>query len=91
MPRVSKPRAHKKKKDENAPKRGLSAYMFFSQEYREKVKKENPDATFGQLGKILGEMWKTMTDEQKKPYALKAEKDKQRYETEKANYQATLA
>jgi hypothetical protein len=35
------------KKDPNAPKRGLSAYMFFSQANRQKIKEENPDATFG--------------------------------------------
>jgi hypothetical protein len=35
------------KKDPNAPKRGLSAYMFFSQELRQKVKDENPEASFG--------------------------------------------
>ncbi|KAI8096984.1 high mobility group box domain-containing protein [Halteromyces radiatus] len=72
------------KKDPNAPKRGLSAYMFFSQANRNKVKEENPDATFGQLGKILGEKWKNMTDEEKKPYNQQAEKDKARYEAEKA-------
>ncbi|OMJ29543.1 Non-histone chromosomal protein 6 [Smittium culicis] len=76
----------RKKKDENAPKRGLSSYMFFSQEYREQVKRENPEATFGQLGKLMGDKWKSMTDEQKKPYAIKAEIDKKRYEKEKAEY-----
>lgn len=35
------------KKDKTGPKRGLSAYMFFSQEMRPKVKEENPDASFG--------------------------------------------
>ena len=28
--------------DPNAPKRGLSAYMFFANENREKVREENP-------------------------------------------------
>lgn len=37
------------KKDPNAPKRGLSAYMFFSQDQRATVKEESPDATFGKL------------------------------------------
>ena len=37
----------KAKKDKNAPKRALSAYMFFSQDWRERVKAENPDAGFG--------------------------------------------
>ena len=41
-------KATKAKKDPNAPKRGLSAYMFFSQDAREKVKTENPSASFGE-------------------------------------------
>lgn len=45
---ASKPRATKAKKDKNAPKRALSAYMFFSQDWRERIKAENPDASFGQ-------------------------------------------
>jgi hypothetical protein len=40
------PRA-KGKKDPKAPKRALSAYMFFSQDWRERIKTENPDAGFG--------------------------------------------
>jgi hypothetical protein len=39
--------ARKSKKDPNAPKRALSAYMFFSQDWRERIKTENPDAGFG--------------------------------------------
>ena len=40
-------RRTKSKKDPAAPKRPLSAYMFFSQDWRERVKAENPDAGFG--------------------------------------------
>ena len=36
------------KKDPKAPKRALSAYMFFSQDWRERIKAENPDAGFGE-------------------------------------------
>ncbi|KAG1149979.1 hypothetical protein G6F37_004560 [Rhizopus arrhizus] len=72
------------KKDPNAPKRALSAYMFFSQANRENVIKENPEAKFGEIGKILGAKWKEMTDEEKKPFTEKAEADKKRYEDEKA-------
>jgi len=32
----------KRKKDPNAPKRGLSAYMFFANAQRDKVREENP-------------------------------------------------
>ena len=35
--------------DPNAPKRGLSAYMFFANEQRENVREENPGIAFGTL------------------------------------------
>lgn len=35
--------------DPNAPKRGLSAYMFFANEQRDKVREENPGIKFGML------------------------------------------
>jgi HMG (high mobility group) box len=36
-----------RKKDPRAPKRALSAYMFFSQDWRERIRHENPEASFG--------------------------------------------
>ena len=33
--------------DPNMPKRGLSAYMFFANEQRDKVREENPGIKFG--------------------------------------------
>lgn len=42
--------------------------MLFSQAQRETVKAENPDVTFGQIGKLLGQKWKELTDEEKEPY-----------------------
>lgn len=44
---AAKPRSEKKKKDPLAPKRGLSAYMFFANEQRENVREENPGISFG--------------------------------------------
>ncbi|KAF3163112.1 Non-histone chromosomal protein 6 [Orbilia oligospora] len=73
--------------DPNAPKRGLSAYMFFANEQRENVRAENPGIAFGQVGKVLGERWKALTTAQRKPYEDKAKADKQRYEDEKIAYQ----
>ncbi|KAL8698565.1 MAG: hypothetical protein Q9201_006497 [Fulgogasparrea decipioides] len=76
----------KKKKDPNAPKRGLSAYMFFANENRDSVREENPGITFGQVGKVLGEKWKALNSKQREPYEAKAKADKDRYESEKASY-----
>ena len=57
-PRVAKAAKEKKatkpkaKKDPDAPKRGLSAYMFFSKDARASTKEENPEATFGKPGAL---------------------------------------
>jgi len=78
----------KKKKDPNAPKRGLSAYMFFANDQRETVREENPGISFGQVGKVLGDKWKALDEKGRQPYEKKAAADKKRYEDEKAKYQA---
>lgn len=90
-PRETKKRTTRRKKDPNAPKRALSAYMFFANENRDIVRAENPGITFGQVGRILGEKWKALSDEEKQPYEAKAEADKKRYESEKELYNATKA
>ena len=41
------------KKGKDGPKRALSAYMFFSQDWRERIKAENPDAGFGLSRSLL--------------------------------------
>ncbi|KAJ5132799.1 non-histone chromosomal protein 6 [Penicillium atrosanguineum] len=81
-------KVQRRKKDPNAPKRGLSAYMFFANDNRDKVREENPGITFGQVGKSLGDKWKALTESERKPYDEKAAIDKKRYEEEKAKYQA---
>ncbi|EJD04969.1 HMG-box [Fomitiporia mediterranea MF3/22] len=88
---ADKPARGKGKKDPNAPKRALSAYMFFSQDWRERVKAENPDAGFGEVGKLLGAKWKEMDESEKRPYIEQAARDKARAEEEKANYEKKSA
>lgn len=40
----------------------------------------------GQVGKVLGERWKALSEKQRIPYDAKAAADKKRYEEEKAAY-----
>lgn len=40
----------------------------------------------GDVGKLLGERWKALSDKQRAPYESKAAADKKRYEEEKAAY-----
>jgi hypothetical protein len=74
----------KKPKDPNAPKRALSAYMFFCNDRRAQVKEENPSMNGPQVVTELGRLWRELSDEDKVPYNAKHEEDKQRYEAEKA-------
>lgn len=64
--------------------------MFFSQDQRDKVRVDYPDAGFGEIGRILGAKWKDMTEGDKKPYQDMAERDKVRAATEKAAYVSAL-
>ena len=45
-----------------------SGYINFCKVERPKLKKRNPDMTFGEQGKSLGEMWKKLSDEDKKKW-----------------------
>ncbi|KAL6006102.1 hypothetical protein ACLOJK_040148 [Asimina triloba] len=56
-----KKRKTRKKKDPNAPKRSMSAFMHFTQKERDKLRKEKPELTFTELSKTLGGKWKNMT------------------------------
>ena len=45
-------RAKKAKKDPNAPKKPMASFFFFCQEKRAEYRKEHPDVTFGEVGKV---------------------------------------
>ncbi len=55
---VSKPKADR-------PKRASSPYIIFCTEKRPEVKDQNPNASFGELGKILGQLWGAMDEKAK--------------------------
>jgi len=58
--------------------------MYFQSAQREQIKKENPTLrTLPQMAKKMGEIWKSMNEEEKKPYLELAAKDKIRYENDK--------
>ncbi|KAF8927279.1 high mobility group box domain-containing protein [Dissophora ornata] len=86
-----KKRKRKATKDPNAPKNPMSAYLLFCEEWREKVKAQNPDSSFGELGRLLGEQWRAYSDDQKAPYIAKHEKAKAKYNVDKAAYEAKKA
>ena len=76
----------KKVKDPNAPKRALSAYMFFAKAERPNILKKHPNYSVTDVAKELGVRWKTIKDKSK--YQKEAAKDKARYEAEMKKYKA---
>lgn len=80
-----------KKKDPNAPKKGMSAFMIFSNENRNKIKTQNPEVTFAEIGRKLGAAWKALTDKQKQVYTKKSLEDKKRYELEMEKYSVSTS
>lgn len=79
-------RKTKKKKDPNAPKRAMSAFMYFSNSEREKLKKSNPGISFTDVARNLGEKWKKMTAEEKEKFEEMAKQDQKRYKEAMAGY-----
>merc|ERR1711998_476339 len=68
--------------EENKPKKPLSAFFFFMNERRAKFKEDNPDMSMCQISKGLTEVWKALTEDEKKKYDDMNAKDKERYEKE---------
>lgn len=81
-------RRKKAKKDPNQPKRNMSAYFLYSIEARPQVKATNPDASFGDIARIISDQFKNLSDKERKHWDAKAAADKERYEREMAAYNA---
>jgi structure-specific recognition protein 1 len=82
----SKGKKKKAKKDPNAPKRALTAFMYFSNDMRPKIKDDNPDLAFGDIAKLVGKKYKELQGDEKAKYDEMAAKDKVRYKNAMANY-----
>jgi upstream-binding transcription factor len=83
-------------KDEDAPKRPLSSYMYFAQEKRASVSARNPKAPVTEISKILGTMWSKLDKSKSgargaKKYEDMAATDRARYQEEKVKYDAIVA
>jgi len=67
-------------KIEGFMKRPQSAYFQYINANREKIKEEHKLTSIGDIGKKAAELWKAMSDEDKKPYEDQYRKDKATYE-----------
>ncbi|XP_051565627.1 TOX high mobility group box family member 4-like isoform X2 [Myxocyprinus asiaticus] len=69
----------KKKKDPNEPQKPVSAYALFFRDTQSAIKGQNPNATFGEVSKIVASMWDSLGEEQKQVYKRKTEVAKKEY------------
>ena len=76
----------KKRKDPNAPKRAIGAYVWFTMDERPKIKKEFKGIKFAEMGKKLGERWRGLGPEEKRKYDMMASRDRVRLQRELKAY-----
>lgn len=89
---IKKPKVQKKKKkrDPNEPQKPVSAYALFFRDTQAAIKGQNPNASFGEVSKIVASMWDSLDIEHKNIYKKKTEAAKKEYLKALAAYRASL-
>ena len=76
----------KRKRHPNAPKRPMTAFMYFAREERPKVMKDNPNFSVPEIGKELGARWRKLEDNERAKFDALAAKDMARYQAQMKKY-----
>mmetsp|Transcript_11420 Transcript_11420/g.22929 ORF Transcript_11420/g.22929 Transcript_11420/m.22929 type:complete len:161 (+) Transcript_11420:3-485(+) len=84
--------ASKKKStpDENKPKRPLTSYIRFSNKIRSQVIQDNPGLTNQEVTSRIGELWRKLEAEEKKPFEDEAHEANARYLEAMKEYNNTM-
>ncbi|KAJ2864109.1 High mobility group [Coemansia aciculifera] len=87
--RLSSPakRVRKKtKKDPDAPKHPMSAFLYYLTSERPRLAEHLSDMSIGQQTKIIAKQWKTLDENDRAPWEKLAKHDKDRYARERREY-----
>uniref|UniRef100_A0A0A9YP38 TOX high mobility group box family member 4 n=2 Tax=Lygus hesperus TaxID=30085 RepID=A0A0A9YP38_LYGHE len=90
MQKKPKTQKKKKKRDPNEPQKPVSAYALFFRDTQAAIKGSNPNASFGEVSKIVASMWDALDAEHKNVYKKKTEAAKKDYLKALAAYRASL-
>lgn len=62
------------KKDKKAGKKLVTGYILYSSEHRKGICASNPDCTFGEVSRIVGNEWRSLPDHEKAAWEQRASK-----------------
>jgi hypothetical protein len=67
------------RKDPSAPKRPMSAFLYYAMGKRTELKKKHPTMINTNVSRLLGEMWRTASAEERKPFVEKEKMEREKY------------
>jgi hypothetical protein len=83
--------ATRRSQDPNAPKRPMSAFLSFSNSKRAEVKEKHPNIGNAEISRILAQMWKDASEEERKDHVDKEFKLRQEYKLAIAKWRTNSA
>ena len=85
----------KKERRRNDPLRQIknarTAFSFFTKDQRPRVHEQNPNASFGELSRLVSAEWNKLSESQRKKYKTLESDDRVRFEKEKTELMERLA
>ena len=78
-------------KAENESKKMMSAFLFYSIRKRQEIKEKNPEMKNTEISRILGDMWRSLTDEERRPFIEKEKEEREKYKVAIAEWRKNAA
>lgn len=72
-----------------APRRPMSAFLFYSIGKRQQIKEENPQMKNTEISRVLGEMWRSLSEEERRPFVEKEKTEREKYKVAIAEWRKT--
>uniref|UniRef100_A0A0K0F4D7 HMG box domain-containing protein n=1 Tax=Strongyloides venezuelensis TaxID=75913 RepID=A0A0K0F4D7_STRVS len=81
---------HKIKKVQKSKQKNASAYALYFRDVQEEVRKKNPNASFGEISKIISFMWNQLSKEKRLEYKRRTD-DQRKEQLKKLAYNKVFA